>query len=282
MARVAALVVAYNSAAEVRGLSASLAASTGTHTIDVFVIDNSGNPDEIAELSAMPGIHGFVASNDNLGYGAGMNALKAGLTEPYDWYLVCNPDIRFEPDTVSELVAAAERHPVAGLFGPKILGSDGVVYPSARAFPSIRTGVGHALFSNVWPSNPWTRRYHRGGGPTVTVDTEVDWLSGACLLVRPEAWDLVGGFDDGFFMYFEDVDLAFRLAREGREAVFVPAAVITHSGAHSTNSQADLMRNVHHRSARRYLDKKYTGWWLAPVRWGLRLALFIRREFFRR
>jgi N-acetylglucosaminyl-diphospho-decaprenol L-rhamnosyltransferase len=282
MARVAALVVAYNSSDEVRGLAASLAASTGGHIVDVYVIDNSGNPDEVAALATMPGIHTFVPSGRNLGYGAGMNALKDGLDAPYDWYMVCNPDIRVQPTTVDELVAAGQRHPTAGLFGPKILGTDGIVYPSARAFPSIRTGVGHALFSNIWKSNPWTKRYHRGGGPTVTVDTQSDWLSGACLLVRPEAWDLVGGFDDGFFMYFEDVDLAFRLARQGREAFFVPSAVIIHSGAHSTNSQADLMRKVHHTSARRYLDKKYTGWYLAPIRSALRLGLWVRSEFFRR
>jgi N-acetylglucosaminyl-diphospho-decaprenol L-rhamnosyltransferase len=105
-------------------------------------------------------------------------------------------------------------------------------------------------------------------------------VSGACILVRPAAFHAIGGFDEGYFMYFEDVDLAWRLAKRGWKTVLVPAARIVHSGAHSTSSQADFMRKVHHKSAERYLSNKYTGWYLAPLRVALRVALVIRREFF--
>jgi N-acetylglucosaminyl-diphospho-decaprenol L-rhamnosyltransferase len=280
MARVAVFVVAYFSAEEVAGLAASIRKSTGDHTIDIFVLDNSGDAGELARLGSIPEVDRLVPSAVNLGYGGGINALKSGLSELYDWYLVCNPDVRVEPDTIDLLIAAGARHPTAGLLGPRIFGSEGHIYPSARVFPSIRTGVGHAVFVRLWPANPWTRRYHRIG-PDVTEDTEIDWLSGAFLLARPGAFDSVKGFDDNFFMYFEDVDLAFRLAKHGWRAWYIPAAIIQHSGAHSTRANAGVMRKVHHRSASRYLDKKYVGWWLAPVRWGLRFGLFIRREFFR-
>jgi len=280
MARIAALTVAYWSSAEIPPFAASLHASAaeGGHQVDLYVIDNSADPDEIAALGAMPEIHRFIPSTENLGYGGGMNALVRSLDAEYDWYLVCNPDIRFRPSALGALVAAGDRHPEAAVFGPLIFGDNGQVYPSARAFPSIRTGVGHALFANAWPSNPWTARYHRGGATDLTIEKSVDWLSGACMMLRPEAFQSVDGFDEGFFMYFEDVDIAYRLARLGRQAIYVPDAVISHSGAHSTKNQAEYMRRVHHESARRYLDKKYTGWWLAPLRLALRIALWARRE----
>jgi N-acetylglucosaminyl-diphospho-decaprenol L-rhamnosyltransferase len=280
MARIAALVVAYFSADEVEAMAASVGAGAGAHhTVDVHVIDNSGDQAEIARFSSMPALTSFLPSSKNVGYGGGMNAIARAVGEDYDWLLVCNPDIRFEPGSIAALVAAGEIHSTAGLLGPRIVGSDGLVYPSARAFPSIRTGVGHALFASVWPSNPWTRKYHRSSGGAATADTEVDWVSGACILVRPEAFAAVDGFDDGYFMYFEDVDLAWRLAKLGWNTMYVPAARITHSGAHSTRTQADFMRRVHHQSAERYLSNKYRGWYLAPLRVALRVGLAFRRNF---
>jgi N-acetylglucosaminyl-diphospho-decaprenol L-rhamnosyltransferase len=280
MARIAALVVAYYSADEVEGMAASVAAGASTqHTVDVHVIDNSGDPDEIARFTSMKNIASFLPSGKNVGYGGGMNAIAAHVGDGYDWLLVCNPDIRFEPGSIDALIASADSHPTAALFGPRIVGSDGAVYPSARAFPSIRTGIGHALFAGVWPTNPWTRKYHRSSSGATTTDTDVDWVSGACILARPEAFSFIGGFDEEYFMYFEDVDLAWRLAKHGWSTLYVPSARITHSGAHSTRTQADFMRKVHHKSAERYLNNKYRGWYLAPLRVGLRVGLAIRRDF---
>ncbi len=99
--------------------------------------------------------------------------------------------------------------------------------------------------------------------------------------MRPSAFREVAGFDETFFMYFEDVDLAWRLRKKGWLAFYVPKAHILHSGARSTSRAATTMRKVHHRSAERYVSRKYSAWWLAPVRWVLRFALFVRREFFR-
>ncbi|WP_213814361.1 glycosyltransferase family 2 protein [Glaciihabitans sp. dw_435] len=279
----AILVVAYHSSSEIAGLVESLVtAASLDNTVDIHVIDNSRDAGEIERLSAMTELASFIPSTENLGYGAGMNALAASLTREYDWLLICNPDVRFTPGSLDELMAAPARHPLGALFGPQIVGEDGIFYPSARSFPSIRTGVGHALLANIWPTNPWTLRYHRQGNATATTDTEVDWLSGACVLVRPAAFAEVSGFDEGYFMYFEDVDLGWRLSKRGWQSIYVPAARIVHSGGQSTKRQATAMRAVHHRSAERYLSRKYSAWYLAPLRVGLRFALFVRRDFFRR
>ena len=285
MTRIAALIVGYFSSEDIEGLIPNLADKrvTGDVSVDAFVIDNSGDADEAARLSKITGITKLVTGRGNLGYGGGMNALAGELAATgvdYDWVMICNPDIRFDAGSIPALVAGAERHPEGGLFGPRLVGDDGVIYPSARAFPSLRTGVGHALFSNPWPTNPWTIRYHQSRNLPEVEDATVDWVSGALILARPSAFREVGGFDEGYFMYFEDVDLAWRLGKRGSTSVYVPSAHVVHSGARSTSRAASTMRKVHHRSAQRYLTRKYSAWWLFPLRWALTLALFVRREFF--
>jgi N-acetylglucosaminyl-diphospho-decaprenol L-rhamnosyltransferase len=97
------------------------------------------------------------------------------------------------------------------------------------------------------------------------------------VLVRRAAFDSVGGFDPHYFMYFEDVDLGAKLGRAGWTNLYVPAAVITHTGAHSTSQTAGRMERTHHDSAYLYLSRKYAGWYLAPLRSVLRIGLTVRR-----
>jgi N-acetylglucosaminyl-diphospho-decaprenol L-rhamnosyltransferase len=279
MSRVACLVVGYKSAGEIGPLAASVrtAIAETVDIVDIYMVDNSGDPEEYEQLATIDGVHRLVANTENLGYGGGMNLLARNLDGSYDWLLITNPDVRFTGGSIRALIEAADRHPDAALYGPLIRDSSGNPYPSARAFPSLRTGVGHVMFSNTWPSNPWTARYHQGGATSEQVEKSVDWLSGACILVRPAAFEAVDGFDDAYFMYFEDVDLAWRLGQIGYRAIYAPSAEIVHSGAHSTASRAAAMRDAHHRSASRFLGKKYSSWWLSPLRWSLQFGLFLRR-----
>jgi N-acetylglucosaminyl-diphospho-decaprenol L-rhamnosyltransferase len=94
--------------------------------------------------------------------------------------------------------------------------------------------------------------------------------------VRRSAFETVAGFDEEFFMYFEDVDLGYRLGKLAFTNVFVPTAVVTHVGGTSTAAHSTAMLRVHHDSAYRFLSKKYSGVALAPLRWVLRLALTAR------
>jgi N-acetylglucosaminyl-diphospho-decaprenol L-rhamnosyltransferase len=159
--------------------------------------------------------------------------------------------------------------------------TDGLVYPSARAIPSLRTGIGHALFANIWLANPWTRAY-RNDTETTPVRRDAGWLSGACLLVRRSVFEQLGGFDPNFFMYFEDVDLGYRLGKLGYRNVYEPAATVIHTGAHSTEGESARMIAAHHESARRFLHKKYSGWYLLPVRIVLDLGLAVRSSALKR
>ena len=191
-----------------------------------------------------------------------------------EWVMITNPDVVFHPDAIDRMVETGATADDVGAVGPLVLNDDGSVYPSARQVPGIRVGSGHALFSNVWPSNPWTRRYHAATASDSARDA--GWLSGSCVLVRRAAFDAIGGFDEGFFMYFEDVDLGLRLSRAGWRNRFTPIAQVTHTGGHSTAGESAAMIRAHHRSAERFIRKKYTGAAYWPVRFVLLTGLRLR------
>lgn len=249
--------------------------------IAAVVVDNRPGDESAAHVLATEAGATYVPMPGNPGYGAAINAGVAALPESVDWVLVTNPDVTLTRGAIDTLVAVGISSGDIGSVGPAVLNSDGTVYPSARAVPSLRTGIGHALFVNLWQTNPWTRRYRQeapvGGGRRDT-----GWLSGACVLVRRSAFAAVGGFDDEYFMYFEDVDLGYRLGKSGWRNVYEPAATVTHSGAHSTTQESALMVRAHHASARRFLSKKYAAWWLWPVRVTLSAGLAVRSGLVRR
>jgi len=147
---------------------------------------------------------------------------------------------------------------------------------AARRFPRLVSGAGHALLSGVWPGNPFSSAYRENADPTRA--HAVDWLSGACLLLRREAFDDVGGFDASYFMFFEDVDLGERVGRAGWLNVQVYDSVVIHEQGASWKARPEKMIRAHHASARRYLSGVYDAPWQAPVRWLLSGGLRLREE----
>jgi N-acetylglucosaminyl-diphospho-decaprenol L-rhamnosyltransferase len=245
------VVVTYSPGESLRSFLDTL--RTATHRpLDVVLADN-GSTDGAPQEAATAHDVRVLPTGGNVGYGAAANA---GLADRRTgWALVANPDIRFEAGAVDELLAVAERWPRAATVGPAIRDDEGRLYPSARDLPSLSTGIGHALLGWAWPSNPWTARYRRER-ETVRERT-AGWLSGSCLLVDLAAFHAVGGFDPGYFMYFEDVDLADRLGRRGYLHVYAPTAVVEHEGGHATRREPHRMQRVHHTSALRYLSRRH-------------------------
>ena len=242
----------------------------------VVVVDNGSTDGAPEAAAASHASVTLVRSPGNVGYGRAVNLGARQARPDEEWLLVCNPDTLATQDTLARLLEAAREAPRAGALGPRVLDPDGSVYPSARALPSIRTGIGHALLSGAWPSNPWTRRYQQRDVSASESVVEVGWLSGAFLLLRREAFEEIGGFDDDFFMYFEDVDLGRRLAEAGWSNLFVPEAVVTHVGGESTARSADAMVSAHHRSAHLYIAKTHGGALWRPVVGVLGLGLRLR------
>jgi N-acetylglucosaminyl-diphospho-decaprenol L-rhamnosyltransferase len=241
-----------------------------TSSYDVVLADN-GSTDGSPEAAVGPGVT-LLRTGGNLGYGRAANAGAVGAAE--DWLVVANPDVVWEPGSLDGLLDAGSRWPDAASLRPAIRTPDGQLYPTARAFPSLGRGIGHALFGWFWPGNPWTRSYRAEVGKPVEGPT--GWLSGSCMLIRRTAFEQVGGFDPSYFMYCEDMDLCRRFAEAGWKNVYVPSAVVTHAGGHATSRAATAMVAEHHRALYRYLSRQYAGPRYAPVRLVLAVGLLLR------
>jgi N-acetylglucosaminyl-diphospho-decaprenol L-rhamnosyltransferase len=250
----------------------SLAKAT-TREYSVVLADNGSTDGAPQRAAERPGVR-FVPTGGNLGYGGGANKGVAALSDDVGWVVVANPDVEWGIGSLDTLLDAATRWPRGGAFGPLIREPNGVVYPSARLLPSIGRGIGHATLGKVWPGNPWTRAYRQSD--TTVSERTAGWLSGSCLLLRRAAFEAVHGFDERYFMYFEDVDLGDRIGRAGWQNVYVPAAEVTHIGGHSTSRAAPAMLAAHHSSAYRYLADRHQGVRWAPVLGAIRAALAVR------
>ncbi|MBW3068827.1 glycosyltransferase family 2 protein [Actinomyces sp. 594] len=263
--------VAYNPGPELERFLESLRAATAR--VPAVVIADNGTEHERVESAAERYGARVVGDGTNRGYGGGANLAARDLTE--DWIVVANPDIVWRPGSLDTLIEAARAEPRAGCLGPRLLNPDGSIYPSGRALPTLVGGAGHAVLGRVWPGNPFSARYH---GTNEDATHAVGWLSGACVLLPAAAWKRLGGFNEDYFMFFEDVDLGARVGRAGWLNLQVPDAVVVHSQGASWKSRPERMIRAHHDSARRYVNASHPAAWQAPVRWLVSAGLRAREE----
>ncbi len=252
----AAVVVNYESGS---ALSRCIEGLRSEGASELVVVDNGSVDGSVDELKrCFPEVDVLVPGR-NLGYGAAANRGVAATTEPS--VLVCNPDLEVRPGALAALAGVLADDPRCALVGPLIRNPSGDRYPSARQFPSLIDAAGHALLGLVAPANRFTRSYQKAHlGTTARGPEVVDWVSGACFLVRRSAFEEVGGFDEAYFMYAEDVDLCWRLGRAGWRVVYLPTAEVTHSQGVSTDRHPYRMIFEHHRSLLRFGVRTSEGW----------------------
>lgn len=254
--RTAVVVVNYESGPV---LARGVASLEGEAPAELVVVDNGSTDGSVGELrQRCPGI-AVVDPGRNLGYGAAANRGVAATRS--ELVLVCNPDLSVTPGVLTDMVRALDSDPTIAVVGPMIRTAEGERYPSARQFPSMIDAAGHAMLGQFSTQNPFTRAYQHAdlAGEVDRVST-VDWVSGACFLVRRSAFEQVGGFDEQYFMYAEDVDLCWRLGKLGWRVVYAPAAVVTHQQGVSTNRHPYRMILEHHRSLLRFAERSTSGW----------------------
>jgi N-acetylglucosaminyl-diphospho-decaprenol L-rhamnosyltransferase len=277
---VCAVVVDYDAGA----VLAACVASLHDDGVDRVVVVENGGPDGARTALEAAGLQApVVATGRNLGYGAGANRGVAACGAS-DYVLVCNPDLVVFPGAVASLSAALDAEPSWALVGPRITDADGSVYPSARRFPSMTDAAGHALLALFKPDNRFSRRYRDAGGDR---RSGADWVSGACFLARRRAFEELGGFDEGYFMFLEDTDLCWRAHRAGWGVGFEPAAVVAHTEGVSRSRHPYRMLMAHHRSALRFANRTTEGWRraalpLAAVVLGVRFVIALADQAFRR
>ena len=208
-----------------RGLRAD-AAGAGL-AVETVVVDNASDDGSLDALAAeFPEVRA-IANRENAGYARAVNQGLAATCAPFA--LVMNPDCEVHAGTLRALLEHAAARPRAGIVGPRILAADGTLEYSARAFPDPFAFLfnRYSLLTCLFPANRFARRYLLSDWDHAT-PREVDWVSGACMLARRAAVAEVGGMDEAFFMFNEDVDWCRRMKLAGWTVSYEPAAVVVH------------------------------------------------------
>ncbi len=250
--KLAAVVINYNTREDLRRCLDSL---FGAGVGEIIVVDN-GSTDGSQEMvrSEFPQVS-LLDNPGNKGYSSACNCGIRSTSAEYVFIL--NSDTEF-PDSLEKLIEHMDAHPELGALGPMLLNGDGSVQMSCRKFPSVGGSLFHGLLGDWLPDNPFTRKYHMKDFDH-RIACEVDWVSGAAMLLRREALEQAGLFDEGYFMYVEDVDLCYRLWRAGWRVGYCPEVRVVHYIGRTSRQQSARMLLEHHRSMYRYFVKTEPG-----------------------
>lgn len=223
------IIVSYNTRDMTLKCLRTLFDNLGGISAEVWVVDNASHDGSVEAIrQEFPDVL-MVANEGNAGFGEANN--QAMQQARGQWFLLLNSDAFVHEGAISSLIEYSKAHPEAGVVGPKLLNADGSLQRSCYRFPS----PGHAWRENLWisvlvpPSSRWSdlRRWSHDG------ERQVDFVIGACLLLRRAVFEQVGGFDERFWMYSEETDWQQRMAQKGWKVMFVPQAVVTHLGGAS-------------------------------------------------
>ncbi len=249
------IIVSWNVQGLLRPCLASIDASRDSLALETLVVD-SGSTDSSVEMVAdeFPWVR-LLPQPENVGFSRGNNvglALAAGR-----YLLLLNPDTQLVGHALSQMVAYLDAHPAVGALGPQLLHTDGRIQSSRRRFPTLATG----FFESTWLQPVAPRRvlrlYYVEDRPD-DLTSEVDWLVGACLMVRRQAYEKVGSLDEGYFMYSEEMEWQRRIKDAGWKVVYYPAAQVTHHVGKSSD-QAAAQRHIYFQRSKLRYFRQYHG-----------------------
>ena len=244
----AAVLVNYNAGAELERAIRSISDELAGHAWEGVVVDNASIDGSTAAVETFAAHVRLINNSTNAGFARGVNQGVAATSAPY--VLIMNPDCRLMAGAIGALRAVLDAHPQCAIVGPRILNPDGSVQGSARGDPDMLTGLfgRTGILRRVVPFMSIARRNVvvdeaiRSGQDSVVVD----WLSGACMLARRDALAAVNGFDERFFLYWEDADLCRRLRARGYHVRYAPGATAIHRvGQSSRTARASAIRAFH-------------------------------------
>lgn len=262
------IIVSWNVADLLRDCLRSVEANRGALDLEVIVVDSASNDDSVALVqNEFPWVM-LLACAENVGFPKGNNLGLAVANGRY--YLLLNPDTVVLDDALSKMMAYMRQNPEVGVLGCQLLNEDGTVQSSKRRFPTVTT----AFFESTWletiaPSRVLARYYAQDLADDAV--SEVDWVMGACMLVPRQVVAEVGGLDEAYFMYSEELDWCRRIKDSGWRVVYYPEAQIIHYAGQSSE-QAVVARHINFQQAKLRYFRKYNGRFTAFI---LRLFLLL-------
>jgi GT2 family glycosyltransferase len=252
------IVVTYNSRRHIAACLGALDAALAQHTYEAIVVDNAsadGTPELVRSVS--PGTT-LIETGANLGFSRANNV---GLARARGRHvLILNPDTVPDAGSLDALVALLDGDPAIGIVAPCLLNPDGSDQGTARAFPTPAAAIlgRRSPLTRLWPGNPWSRRYLVGLSQPTDDTFAVDWVSGACLMIRRDLAVGTGGFDEAYFMYWEDADWCHRVKDRGFEVVCEPRSTVLHDEG-ARRSPRPYQVRAFHESAYRYYATHHLG-----------------------
>jgi N-acetylglucosaminyl-diphospho-decaprenol L-rhamnosyltransferase len=252
MAELAVVVVNHNAGSFLPECLSSIYAAAGDLALDVVLVDNASTDGSTEGAArAHPSLR-ILRNRSNRGFAVAANQGVAATSAPFIFLL--NPDAEIIGGSLPALVKVAADRPGAAILGPLVRNSDGSIQASARKVPDLLESLGHAFLGPFSPNNRFSRAYTMAEWDRSS-EREVEWVSGCAMLVRREAFEAVGGFDDGYFMYVEDVDLCTRLRQAGWSVLFSPELEVVHETGVSARKRSRRLAFEHSRSIYRYFSK---------------------------
>lgn len=256
------IIVSWNVRDLLRRAITSVYASWGKQPgLEIIVVDNASHDDSVAMLHAdFPDVQ-VVANTENRGFTGGNNQGLAAATG--DFLLLLNPDAEIVGDALPRMVEYLQAHPDVGMVGPHLLNPDGSVQSSRRHFPTLPVLFLESTWLEKLAPRKLLRYYYAQEQPDNAVQ-DVDWITGAAMLTRCEVVKQVGGMDEGFFMYSEELDWCHRIRSAGWRTVYFPGArVIHHEG--KSSEQVVPARHVYFQSSKVRYTRKYHGAVIAEI-----------------
>ena len=270
------VIVSYNTRELLARCLSSLTSSIRSVSCEVIVVDNDSRDGTVAMLrTRWPDVR-LIATGGNLGFG---RAANKGLALAEGRYcLLLNSDTECLHGALDELVAFLDSTPQAGVAAPRLLNSDGTDQATARAFPSPAAGIfgRKSLLTRLFPNNRWSARYLVGKDRPGPEPFDVDWVSGAALMVRREIIERVGPLDPAFFLYWEDADWCRRIGSAGHGIYCVPRAQVIHQEGGSGIAGSPRLVLAFHQSVYHYYVKHHAQKWWNPLRPLAAVLLFAR------
>ncbi len=252
------------------GCLSSVFAQQTSFPFEVIVVDNASSDDSL-QVVGLNFKHVCTISNAvNKGFAAANNqGIKAATGE---YILLLNPDTVLHEHCLTNLVRFMDEHREAGAVGSKIFGSDDLLQQAGVSFPSLWNVFVESLFlDKVFPLSKIFGRHRRMYDDPEQVQN-VDYLQGSCLLIRRSALANTGMLDEDYFMYFEEIDLCFRLKQQNWSIIYTPSASVIHFGGSGTTYYRKQQIIFFHRSYLTFLQKHET----VPKQLLFRLLLFMR------
>ena len=262
------IIVSWNVADLLRACLDSILAAPTPLALEIIVVDSASSDTTVTMIQSEYPPVTLMAQTENLGFVKCNNiGLKASRGRHV---LLLNPDTEIIGDPLATMVAYLDAHPDVGIVGPHTLNTDRSTQSTKRRFPTMTTGIFESTWLQDYAPKALMDWYYTADIADQSTG-DVDWVQGSALMARRSVYEQIGGLDEGFFMFSEELDWCKRAKDAGWRVVYVGAAQIIHHGGKSTEQIASRKHIYFHQSKLRYFRKNY-GWLVAQI---LRIFLLL-------